>query len=145
MAVPPSWRRGDIEVLIAQQQLHVTVVEQLHQARLAFYTAIYDRDLQRLRTEQRTRLEKNAGSQKDRYESGLVDRGAFVSAKWVARWPGKARCAKRTSCCCKRWSAICRAIFPELRMTWNRSRPNKTPWSGRSGWQRKTRPLWSKM
>src|SRR5436190_13577097 len=81
MAVPPSWRRGDIEVLIAQQQLHVAVVEQLHQARLAFYTAIYDRDLQRLRTEQRTRLEENAGSQKDRYESGLVDRGAFVSAK----------------------------------------------------------------
>ncbi|PYK45266.1 MAG: hypothetical protein DME53_05675, partial [Verrucomicrobia bacterium] len=29
MAVPPSLRRGDIEVLIAQQQLNVAVVEQL--------------------------------------------------------------------------------------------------------------------
>jgi outer membrane protein TolC len=81
MAVPASWRRGNIEVLIAQQQLHVAVVEQLHQARLAFYTAIYDRDLQRLRTEQRARLEENTRGQKDRYESGLVDRGAFVSAE----------------------------------------------------------------
>ena len=36
MAVPPSLRRGDIEVLIAQQQLNVAVVEQLHAARLAF-------------------------------------------------------------------------------------------------------------
>jgi outer membrane protein TolC len=81
MAVPASRRRGDIEVLIAQQQLHVAVVEQLHQARLAFYTAIYNRDLQRLRSEQRARLEENVGSQKDRYQSGLVDRGAFVSAE----------------------------------------------------------------
>jgi outer membrane protein TolC len=81
MAVPASWRRGDIEVLIAQQQLHVAVVEQLHRARLAFYTAIYNRDLQRLRSEQQLRLKENAGSQKDRYESGLVDRGAFISAE----------------------------------------------------------------
>ncbi len=36
MAVPPSLRRGDIEVLIAQQQLNVAVVEQLHAARLRF-------------------------------------------------------------------------------------------------------------
>src|SRR5205085_4417911 len=81
MAVPASWRRGDIESLMSQQQLHVAVVEQLHQARLAFYTAIYNRDLQRLRTEQRARLQENVGSQKDRYQSGLVDRGAFVSAE----------------------------------------------------------------
>jgi outer membrane protein TolC len=81
MTVPASWRRGDTEVLIAQQQLHVAVVAQLHQARLAFYTAIYNRGLERLRTEQRARLEENARSQKDRYESGLVDRGAFVSAE----------------------------------------------------------------
>src|SRR5438067_10789059 len=28
LAVPASWRRGDIELLIAQQQLNVAVVEQ---------------------------------------------------------------------------------------------------------------------
>ena len=43
MAVPPSLRRGDIEVLIAQQQLNVAVVEQLHAARLAFYAALFNR------------------------------------------------------------------------------------------------------
>ena len=36
MVVPPSLRRGDIEVLIAKQQLNVAVVQQLHAARLAF-------------------------------------------------------------------------------------------------------------
>jgi hypothetical protein len=46
MAVPPSLRRGDIEVLIAQQQLNVAVVEQLHAARLAFYAALYNRSLE---------------------------------------------------------------------------------------------------
>src|SRR5205814_2270522 len=35
--LPASLRRGDVEVLIAQQQLNVAVVEQLHVARLAFY------------------------------------------------------------------------------------------------------------
>jgi hypothetical protein len=51
MAVPPSLRRGDIEVLIAQQQLNVAVVEQLHAARLAFYTALYNRSLESIRDE----------------------------------------------------------------------------------------------
>src|SRR5207244_12880909 len=52
MAVPPSLRRGDIEVLIAQQQLNVAVVQQLHAARLAFYAALYNRSLESLRDEQ---------------------------------------------------------------------------------------------
>src|SRR6266576_5247771 len=43
MGVPPSLRRGDIEVLIAQQQLNVADVDQLHAVRLAFYTALYTR------------------------------------------------------------------------------------------------------
>src|SRR3954464_10797353 len=38
MAVRPSYRRGNIEVLIAQQRLNVSVAEQLHTARIAFYT-----------------------------------------------------------------------------------------------------------
>ena len=36
VAVPASLRRGNAEVLIAQQQLNVAVVEQLHAVRLAF-------------------------------------------------------------------------------------------------------------
>jgi outer membrane protein TolC len=80
MAVPPSLRRGDIEVLIAQQQLNVAVVEQLHAARLAFYTALYNRSLESIRDEQRQKLEENVATQKNRFEAGLTDRSAFTSA-----------------------------------------------------------------
>lgn len=80
MAVPPSLRRGDIEVLIAQQQLNVAVVEQLHAARLAFYAALYNRSLESIRDEQRQKLEENVASQKNRFEAGLADRSAFTSA-----------------------------------------------------------------
>jgi outer membrane protein TolC len=80
MAVPPSLRRGDIEVLIAQQQLNVAVVEQLHAARLAFYTALYNRSLESIRDEQRQKLQENVATQKNRFEAGLTDRSAFTSA-----------------------------------------------------------------
>jgi outer membrane protein TolC len=80
MAVPPSLRRGDIEVLIAQQQLNVAVVEQLHAARLAFYAALYNRRLESIRDEQRQELEGNVATQKNRFEAGLADRSAFTSA-----------------------------------------------------------------
>jgi len=84
-AIPPSRRLGDVDLLIAQQQLNVAVVEQLHTARLAFYTALYNRGLQSIREKQRTHLEENVASQKDRYEAGLANRGAFTSATVQAR------------------------------------------------------------
>jgi outer membrane protein TolC len=80
MAVPPSLRRGDIEVLIAQQQLNVAVVEQLHAVRLAFYAALYNRSLESIRDEQLQKLEENVATQKNRFEAGLADRSAFTSA-----------------------------------------------------------------
>src|SRR5438309_2813507 len=80
MAVPPSLRRGDVEVLIAQQKLNVAVVEQLHGARLAFYAALYNRSLESIRNEQRNKLEENVATQKNRFEAGLADRSAFTSA-----------------------------------------------------------------
>src|SRR6184192_3754448 len=80
MALPPSLRRGDIEVLIAQQQLNVAVVEQLHAARLAFYAALYNRSLESIRDEQLQKLEENVATQKNRFEAGLAARSAFTSA-----------------------------------------------------------------
>jgi outer membrane protein len=80
MAVPPSLRRGDVEVLIAQQQLNVAVVEQLHAARLAFYAALYNRSLESIRDEQRRKLDENVATQQDRFKAGLADRSAFTSA-----------------------------------------------------------------
>ena len=80
MAVPPSLRRGDIEVLIAEQRLNVAVVEQLHAARLAFHTALFNRSLESIRDEQRHKLQENVATQKNRFEAGLADRSAFTSA-----------------------------------------------------------------
>ena len=80
MAVPPSLRRGDVEVLIAQQQLNVAVVEQLHAARLAFYAALYNRSLASIRDEQLQKLQENVATQKNRFDAGLADRSAFTSA-----------------------------------------------------------------
>src|SRR3954451_2825366 len=84
MAVPPSLRRGDIEVLIAQQQLNVAVVQQLHAARLAFYAALYNRSLESLRDEQLQRLQENVATEKNRLEAGLGDRSGFTSATILA-------------------------------------------------------------
>lgn len=84
-AIPSSFRRGDVDLLIAQQQLNVVVVEQLHAARLAFYAGLYNRDLQSLGQKQAQRLDENAASQKDRLQAGLIDRGAFASAMVQAR------------------------------------------------------------
>lgn len=84
-AIPASYRRADLEVLIAQQKLNVAMVEQLHSARLAFYTALYSRSLKGVQSEQRKRLEQNISTQKDRYESGLAQRGVLVGAEVQTR------------------------------------------------------------
>jgi outer membrane protein TolC len=78
--LPASMRRGDIEVLIAQQQLNVAVVDQLHAARLAFYAALYNRSLESIRSEQQQRLQENVATQRTRYEAGLADKSALTSA-----------------------------------------------------------------
>jgi outer membrane protein TolC len=84
-AIPHSLRRGDIEVLIAEQQLNLAVEQQLHAARLAFYSALYQEQLRSLREKQRGRLDENVASQSDRYQAGLVDRSAFTTATVEAR------------------------------------------------------------
>jgi len=84
-AIPPSARLGDVDLLIAEQQFNIAVEEQLHAARLSFYSALYSRHLQSIREEQRRRLDENVASQKERYEAGLSDRGAFTSATVQAR------------------------------------------------------------
>ncbi len=78
--LPASMRRGDIELLIAQQQLNVAVVDQLHAARLAFYAAVYNRSLESIRREQQRRLQENVTTQRTRFEAGLADKSALTSA-----------------------------------------------------------------
>ena len=81
MAIPASRRRGDVELLIAQQQLNVAVLEQLHAARLAFYTAAHNQSLGEVGEAQRQRLETNFRTQTERFEAGRVERGAVATAR----------------------------------------------------------------
>jgi len=84
-AIPASLRRGEIEVLLSAQQLNVAIVDQLHQVRTAFYTALYQRSLEALGRSQRTRLDANIKSEEARYEAGSVDRRALATATLLAR------------------------------------------------------------
>ena len=84
-AVPASRRRGDVEVLLAQQRLNVAVVEQLHATRIAFYTALLNDSLRELGEAQRQRLAENVNTQAERYQAGRSDRGAVASARLLER------------------------------------------------------------
>ena len=81
MAVPAAYRRSNIEVLIARQRLNLAVVEQLHTARVAFYTAAYNNSVRALAEAQRQRLHNNAVAQADRYQAGQTDRGTMTVAR----------------------------------------------------------------
>jgi outer membrane protein TolC len=84
-SVPASFRRGSIEVLIAQQRLNVAIIEQLHTTRVAFYTALYDESLRALGEAQRERLAQNVTTQSDRYRAGQTNRAAIMSAQLLER------------------------------------------------------------
>ncbi|MEY2483613.1 MAG: Outer rane efflux protein [Verrucomicrobiota bacterium] len=84
-AIPASLRRGDIEILLAQQRLNVAVVGQLHSARIAFYTALYNDSLRALGEAQRQRLAQNISTQTERYGAGQTNRAAILSAQLLER------------------------------------------------------------
>jgi outer membrane protein TolC len=84
-SIPASWRRGDIEVLIAQQRLNVAVVEQLYAARVAYCGGLYNRSLKQLGQQQREHMQGITDTQKARYESGLAQRDAFIQSEMQTR------------------------------------------------------------
>jgi outer membrane protein TolC len=84
-AVPASFRRGDIEVLIAKQQLNMAMVTQLYNARVSYYTGAFNRQLKQLTKEQRVHLAGNESTQQARYQTGVAQRGALLSAEMQTR------------------------------------------------------------
>jgi outer membrane protein TolC len=80
-AVPASRRRGDVELLLAQQRLNVAIVEQLHTTRIAYYAALFNDSLRELGEAQRQRLAENVNTQAERFQAGQSDRGAMASAR----------------------------------------------------------------
>jgi len=81
MAIPASYRRGRIEVLLAQQRLNIAAVGQLHSARVAFHTAAYNDAMRALGESQRQRLESNFIAQNERYQAGKADSSAVATAR----------------------------------------------------------------
>ncbi|MDQ6808394.1 MAG: TolC family protein [Verrucomicrobiota bacterium] len=82
-AIPASNRRGDIEVLLAQQRLVAATVTQLHAARLAFYTTLYNRSLVTLAEGQRQRLAANVATETEKYRAGHGGRDPIAAARVV--------------------------------------------------------------
>ena len=84
-AIPASRRRGDLEVLLAEQRYVAGTVTQLHTARLAFYSALYHRSLIRFAQAQRERLASNVATENERYGAGHGTSGAIAAARLLER------------------------------------------------------------
>ena len=63
----------------------MAMIEQLHGARVAYYTGAYNRALKRLSDEQRQHLQGVSDSQNARYQAGLVQRSVFIGAEMQTR------------------------------------------------------------
>src|SRR5579859_1242884 len=81
LSIPPLLRRGKLEVVLAQQNLHRSVTDQLYGARVNFLQALYFRDLIALYEEIDKRLQANAQSEQQRVDAGTGHDAAVKAAK----------------------------------------------------------------
>ena len=80
VGVPPMLRRGQLEVILAQQSLNREVTDQLHEARVTFLRALYFRDLIALYEEIDERLQTNVVSEQQRLDVGTGNKAAVKLA-----------------------------------------------------------------
>lgn len=80
-AIPPSFRRGDIEVRIAAQNFYVTAATVLHTTRLQFYQALFQRDSEALLREIGARLTQNERNQRASFAAGVASQLAPLQAQ----------------------------------------------------------------
>lgn len=81
VGIPPTLRRGRLEVIIAQQNLNREVTERLHEARTTFLQALYLRDLTAVYEEIDKRLQANVDSEQQRFDVGTGNEAALKWAK----------------------------------------------------------------
>jgi outer membrane protein TolC len=79
--VPPSLRRGRLEVILAQQNLNRAVTDRLHETRLIFLQALYLRDLIAVHVELDQRLQANVQSEQQRHDVGAANEAELKAAK----------------------------------------------------------------
>ncbi len=84
-AIPASYRRGNIDLLIAEQQLNMVVVQHLYGARVAYYSGAFNRQLKQLTAEQRQHLQSITDSQQARYQAGLSQRSVLIGSEMQTR------------------------------------------------------------
>lgn len=79
--IPASLRRGKLEVLIAEQNLNLTVINELHALRQDYLRALLSRDLLDLHEQIEKRLEANHESQRELLDAGAGTRQAVMQAE----------------------------------------------------------------
>jgi outer membrane protein TolC len=79
--IPPTLRRGRLEVVLAQQSLNRAITDRLHEARLIFLQALYFRDFVAVYEELDQRLQANVRSEQQRLDVGAGSEAALKSAK----------------------------------------------------------------
>ena len=80
IGIPPALRRGQLEIILAQQSLNRDVINQLHEVRVTFLRALYFRDLIALYEEIDERLQTNVVSEQQRLDVGTGNEAAVKSA-----------------------------------------------------------------
>jgi outer membrane protein TolC len=81
MGIPPSLRRGRLEVVIAQQNLNREVTDRLYEARVTFLRALYLGDLIAQHEEIGRRLHANVESEQQRLNVGTGSEQALKEAR----------------------------------------------------------------
>lgn len=81
VAIPPSFRRGTLEVAVAKENFGTVASSLLHQARLQFYQALYAKEAGRILGELSQRLDANSREIGDLVKSGLVSRQRLLQAQ----------------------------------------------------------------
>lgn len=81
VAVPASWRSGDLALLAAQQNLNVTVSSRLHAARQAYLRALHARGILGVLAEIEDALQQNRAFERQRVEAGLAARSDLIRAE----------------------------------------------------------------
>ncbi len=84
-AIPASYRRGNIEVLIAEQQLNMVLTQHLYGTRVTYYTGSYNQQLKQLTQEQRQHLQSVTDAQQARLQAGLSQRNALIGSEVQTR------------------------------------------------------------
>ena len=81
VGIPPTLRRGRLEIVLAQQSFNREVTDRLHEARVTFLRLLYYRDLIALYEDIGKRLQKNVENEQQRIDVGTGNEAALKSAK----------------------------------------------------------------